>query len=170
MAVADECSSVKINEQIILPQFVRYPFQVSQLPAICNMKSVAKGIVNQEKGIITNIGVHTIMVDDLHEIYGNLGENILQPLFNGNDSIGKLSDRYISAVSSLWCEKSQLGSVIHSRFTGESMVKFNTIGVENLRDSLKSWREKTGATFKSLREILDPLSIFAGRNILVSLV
>ena len=133
------------------------------------MKSLAESIVEQHPYVVSSKGSKRLPVSD-HEVYANLGENILQPLFNENDPVHtkRISDRFLSAVSSSWSKNPQLVDIICSAITPKADVTSQTVA--SVEASLKSWRDGSDGTYKSLRQILDQLSMFAGENPLVSLL
>ena len=168
-AVSDVCPSVSTAEQILAPASVNYPIELS-IAKLFSIKTVAQSIVNRELGVVSNNGQCTVQLNQLFDVYVHLGENVLRSLFNENDAIynSTISDRYISAVSSFWSKNSQISKIIYSALTTTECVTTPQLGVESLRKVLTSWRERSEGTYSSLRHILDPLSIFAGKNPMVS--
>ena len=58
--------------------------------------------------------------------------------------------------------------IICSAFANDSDHLTTLHSSDNLESILKAWRDNKNASYKSLRQILDPLSVFSGRNPLVS--
>ena len=98
------------------------------------------------------------------EVYSNLGANILQAFFNDPVCKQAVSDQFLSSLSSIWSKNPKLVDVISSAIS-PSIPQTSAI---NLEAALKSWRDGSDGTYKSLRQILDQLSAFAGMNPLVS--
>ena len=165
------CPSIKPEEVLISPSDVRYPLTHPQSKALYSIKSLAKSVVEQEPFVVSTNGAKQLPVSN-HEVYANLGENILQPLFNQTDPVHtkRISDRFLSAVSSAWSKNPQLVDIISSAITPKADTAAQTVAsVEKLESALKSWRDGSDGTYKALRQILDPVSVFAGKNPLVSL-
>ena len=161
------CPSIKPEELLLSPSDVRYPLTNPQSKALFSIKSLAKSVVEQDPFVVSTNGAKQLPVSD-HEMYANLGENILQPLFNENDPVHtkRISDRFLSAVSSSWSKNPQLVDIICSVITPKTHATSKTIA--SVEASLKSWRDDSDGTYKSLRQILDQLSVFAGKSPLVS--
>ena len=161
------CPSIKPEELLLSPSDVRYPLTNPQSTALFSIKSLAESVVEQDPFVVSTNGAKQLPVSD-HEVYANLGENILQPLFNENDPVHtkRISDRFLSAVSSSWSKNPQLVDIICSVITPKTHATSKTIA--SVEASLKSWRDDSDGTYKSLRQILDQLSVFAGKSPLVS--
>ena len=137
-----------------------------------SLKSGAQCLVSKDPFTVSINGIGRLAVSD-HEVYANLGENILQPLFNETDPVHtkRISDRFLSAVSSAWSRNPQLVDIICSVITPKADVTSQTVAeVEKIETVLKSWRDSSDGTYKSLRQILDQISVFAGKSPLVSYV
>ena len=166
------CSSVTTEELLLSAPDVTYPFNVSKTTALFSLKTVAQSLIGNDLFAVSINGIGRLPVSD-HEVYANLGKSILQPLFNKNDPVHtkRISDRFLSAVSSAWSKKPQLVDIICSAITPKADVTPQAVAsVEKMEAVLKSWRKVSNGTYKSLRQILDQLSVFAGENPLVSLL
>ena len=153
------------------PSDIDYPVSISPETTFYSVKSLANSIVNQHPFVVSTDGSRQLRVSD-DEVYANLGVNILLPLFNENDPAHtvRISDRFISTISSLWSKNPQLVDIVCSAITPKSAATSKTVtSAEKIKPTLTSWRDSTDGTYRSLRQILDPLSVFAGRNPLVSL-
>ena len=161
------CSSVTTEELLLSPPGVTYPLIISKTTALFSPKSVAKSLISNDLFAVSINGIGRLAVSD-HEVYANLGENILQPLFNKNNPVhtNRISDRFLSAVSSAWRRNPQLVDIICSAITPKADASSKTVA--SVEASLKSWRDDSDGTYKSLRQILDQLSVFAGKSPLVS--
>ena len=167
------CPKVITEELLLSPADVTYPLSITQTTAFFSLKSVAQSVVQVEPFVVSVDGLKRLPVSD-REVYANLGENILLPLFSQNDSAHtmRISDRFISTVSSLWSKNPQLVDIICSAITPKSAVVSQSVAStnaeKNTKEALKSWRDNGDGTYRSLRQILDQLSVFAGKNLLVS--
>ena len=161
------CSSIIPEELLLSNTEITYPLSITETTALFSIKTLAKSVVEQEPFVVSANGDEQLPVSD-HEVYANLGENILQPLFNENDPVhtNRISDRFLSAVSSSWSKNPQLVDIICSAIASKADTTSKT--VSSVEASLKSWRDGNDGTYKSLRRILDQLSVFAGKSPLVS--
>ena len=140
-----------------------------------SLESIAEGIVKQHPYIVSTTGSENICMSDLLpvEVYASLGENILQPLFSEGDPAHHtvICDRYISALCASWSKNPHLAIIISSVITKETKnTPQCSSSSSDLLAALKAWRDGSDGTYRSLRRVLDPLSVFAGRNPLVSSV
>ena len=166
------CPSIKAEEMLLSHTDITYPLRFSEGLALFSMKSLAESIVEQHPYVVSLNGSKRLPVSN-HEVYANLGRNILQPLFNENDPVHtkRISDRFLSAVSSSWSRNPQLVDIICSAITPNDDVTSQTVTeVEKMETVLKLWRDGSDGTYKSLRQILDQISVFAGESPLVSYV
>ena len=164
-AVFEFCPKVDTRELFIRPYDVTYPLITATTFSI---KSLAVSIVDQDLCVISTSNTVTLPVHDLLpvEVYANLGTNILQAFFNENDAVHKqvVSNQFLSSLTSIWSKNPKLVDIISSAIS-QPIPQTSAI---NLEAALKSWRDGNDGTYKSLREILDQLSVFAGMNPLVS--
>ena len=170
-AAREFCPSINTEEVLLPPSDVTYPLSITQTTALFSLKSVAQSVVQNDPFVVSINGIGHLAVSDL-EVYANLGENILQALFNENDPayINSISDQFLAAISSSWRKNPQLVSIIYSAITRNiDTISPNVVSVEKMEAALNSWRDNNSGTYKSLRQILDPISVFAGENPLVSL-
>ena len=166
------CSSVTTEELLLSPPDVTYPLNISKTTALFSLKSVAQCLVSNDQFVVSINGIGRLAVSD-HEVYANLGENILQPLFNENDPVHtkQISDRFLTAVSSAWIKNPQLIDIVCSVISSEADTTSKTVAsLERMKAVLRAWRNDSNGTYKSLRQILDQLSVFAGENPLVSYI
>ena len=164
-AVIEFCPNVVTRELLVDPKDVNYPLND---PVHFSIKSIARSIIKQDLCVVSTSNTELLPVSDLLpvEVYTNLGENILQALCNENDPAHTriVSDRFLSAVSSVWSKNLKLVDIVCS-----AIARFipQTSDI-NLEAVLKSWRDGSDGTYRSLRLILDQLSVFASQNLLVS--
>ena len=166
------CPSVHTEELLLYPHDVVYPLNVSKTTALFSLKSVALSIVQRHPYAISLNGIKRLPVSN-HEVYANLGDNILQPLFNETDPVHtkKISDVFLTAISSSWSKNYHLVDIICLAITPEADITSKAVAsMEKLETALKSWRDGSDGTYKSLRDLLDELSVFAGKCPLVSAI
>ena len=162
------CSSVVTEELILSPTNVVYPIEESITITAFSLKSVAETVVNREPFVVSASGNETLPLKDLlsAEVYANLGESLLQLLFNpAFDS--KIPDSFFSILCSSWGKSAQLEDLICSAIKKEIITE-DQGSSEKLRVVLGTWKDQSDGTYKTLRRVLDSLSVFAGRNPLVS--
>ena len=166
------CSSVDTEELLLSTSDVSYPLTTAKTTDLFSLKSVAQSLVNKDQFAVSICGIGRWPVSDLNEVYANLGENILQPLFNENDPVhtNRMSDQFLSAISSVWSTNPQLANIICSSISTRADTISQTVAsIEKMKVALESWRDGSDGTYKSLRQILDQLSVFAGKSPFVSL-
>ena len=167
-AARELCPSVVTEEFLISPSDMTYPLTVSPSTPLFSLNSVAHSIVQQDLVVVSVDGAARLNVRAC-EVYANLGERMLQTLFNSaHDKI--ISDEFLSALCSSWSKSPQVVDIVSSVISKEAVSTQNS--KESLLVALKTWRDgsESRRTYSSLRQILDPLSVFAGRNPLVSAV
>ena len=169
-AVSEFCPEIVTKEFLVHPIDVTYPLTTTTHYSV---GSIAHNIAHQHPCVVstTNTVALPVKVSDLLpvEVYANLGENILQALFNENDPVHNktVSDQFLSALSSVWSENPKLVYIVYSAITQRTDIVDQTREV-NLDLVLKSWRDGSDGTYRSLRQILDRISIFTGNSPLVS--
>ena len=164
-AASELCPSVVTEEILISPSDMNYPLTISSSTALFSLKSVAQSIVQQHPYIISVDGTKRLPVSTC-EVYANLGERILHTLFSSVQDT-TISDEFFSALCSSWSKSPQVVDIVSSVISKEAVSTQNS--KESLLVALKTWRDgsESRRTYSSLRQILDPLSVFAGRNPLV---
>ena len=178
--IRDYCRSVVTEEVLLSPANVSYPFSESTPTVVFSIKSVAESIARKKDFVVSTNGIKHLPVTDLLpvEVYSNLGVKILQSLFTESNCSDKnlVSDDFLSALSCSWSRTPQLVNIICSTMN-ITLPQYNQ---ENLYAALKGWRDRKQGndcrgiedthqgTYRSLRQILDQLSVFVGRNLLVS--
>ena len=138
-----------------------YPLSISSSTPLFSLKSVAKSVVQQHPFVVSVDGAHQLQVDE-YEVYAHLGERMLQTLFNSTqDEV--VSDNVLFNLCSCWSKHPSRDIVKNS------LAESTTLSSEeNLQVTFKSWRDGNDGTNRSLRRVLDQLSMFAVRNPLVS--
>ncbi|XP_064384714.1 uncharacterized protein LOC135333641 isoform X3 [Halichondria panicea] len=153
------CSTVVTEEALLPPDSVTYPLEDTH---VFDLKSIAESIVGQKMCVVSTNGVDPMPLSELlqAEVYADLGENILQALCNpAHDK--KLSDGLLSALSSCWSKNPKLSDIVRSAVSSDIKSTHRISG--SLEHVLRA--SITGdSSGEALRRILDPLSVFAGRN------
>ena len=141
-AAKEFCSAISTVESLIDPtDAIQYPMKPSSELSLYHLKHVAESVVRCKSGVQSLY--RTIALDDLlcYEVYSDLGEDILQLIFNGHEE--KVSDEVITALSRT-----------SSKLPGMEVV------IRGTSDGM----------YQALRGSLDQYSVFSGRSPLVSIV
>ncbi len=154
------CSTVVTEESLLPPESVTYPLEDTH---VFDLKSLAESIIGQQLCVVSTEGVHNIPLSDLlqAEVYANLGKNILHILFN--PALKELSDRFISDLEMCWNKNPLMANIVCTAISGNAIAT-----VQECNNILNVWKKNGNSSNEALRRILDPLSVFAGRNPLVS--
>ena len=163
------CQSTKVRELLIAPINVSYPVEISTSLSF-DLKLTAVSVVNGYPCVVAKNGFEETPLTELIpvEVYADLGVNILAALFNENDPTHdkKLSDRFILALSHSWNKNRELADIVCLTVSKDcKSVPGVELGLEHV---LKKWRDSGVGTCRALRVVLDPLSVFTGKNLLVS--
>ena len=103
------CPSIVTREYLISPSDMTYPLAISSI-SLFSLKSVAQSIVQQDIVVVSIDGTARLNVS-AYEVYANLGERMLQTLFNSaQDKI--IADEYLSALCSSWSKSPQVVDLI----------------------------------------------------------
>ena len=164
-AASELCPSIVTEEFLLSPSNMTYPLTISSSTPLFSLKSVAQSIVHQHPYIVSVDGTKRLPVSTC-EMYAHLGERILHTLFSSVQDT-TISDEFFSALCSSWSKSPQVVDIVSSVISKEAVSTQNS--KESLLVALKTWRDgsESRRTYSSLRQILDPLSVFAGRNPLV---
>ena len=177
--VKDCCKSVITEEFLLSPADVTYPFKEHLHRALFSIKSVAESVVKRKPFVVSADATKNIAVSDLlpAEVYSNLGKEILQPLFSESDFACKtsISDHYLSILNSSWSKNPAIDRIVCLALNRTTYHNCE----ETLYSILKCWRDQrqsdsdvdkdvTHGSYKSLRLVLNQISVFADRNPLVS--
>ncbi|XP_064388297.1 uncharacterized protein LOC135336435 isoform X2 [Halichondria panicea] len=156
---AELCPTVVTEEALLPPHSVTYPLEDTH---VFDLKSLAESVVNQKMFVVSAKGVHNMPLSDLlqAEVYADLGENILQLLFNPAHK--ELSDRFISALATCWNKNPRLADIVRTAITKNASIAFQECN--NLDAVLKVWKSSGDSSNEALRKFLDPLSVFAEQN------
>ena len=160
-AASDFCPNIDTQELLISSE---------NNTSLFSLKSVATSISQEKEYVKSTVSTQVVQVKKLlpAEVYADLGVNILSALFNENDLTHdkKLSDRFILALSHSWNKNRELADIVCLAVTKNcKSVPGVERGVEHV---LKKWRDSGEGTCRALRVVLDPLSVFTGKNLLVS--
>ena len=164
-AARELCPSVVTEEFLISPSDMTYPLTLSSSTPLFSMKSVACSTVHVYPYIVSVDGTVSMDVSK-YEVYACIGERMLQTLFSSTQDI---DDQNLSFLCSRWSKSPQVAAIICSVTRNDSDTELTTdASKEDLEAALKSWRDGGDGTYRSLRQILDQISMFAGKNPLVS--
>ena len=168
----DLCNSV-ITSECFVPskQVISYErgAQISDGPYY-DIGAIAESVVQLHSSVSS---VHNIVsIADLvgTEVYANLGLNILRAFFNNNSITAAVSDRFLRAFSYMLLEFPQQMQVIFSAISNKKISHPQSPPLDRLYSAMQSWSKRSVQTYKDLKDILDHLSVFGGRNPLVSRV
>ena len=164
------CPSVVTEEFLLSCADVIYPINVSTTP-VFSLKSAAQTVVHKKPFVLATTGSSMLPLNDILsvEVYANLGKQTLHYLHNESYTSYdvKVSDSFLGTLQSSWSENAQLVPIVHCVLT-EAIKTTPQRSSENLGVFIKTWREQSEGTYRSLKQVLDPLSVFAGKNPLVS--
>ena len=164
-AVSELCPTVFTEEFLISPSDMKYPLTLSSSTPLFSMKSVAQSIVHIDPCIVSVDGTVSMDVSK-YEVYAYLGEKMIRTLFTSKDVI---DDQFFSTLYSQWSKSPQVVDIVSSAVIKAYKAEPTThSSTEDFIAILKSWRDGSDGTYRSLRHILDQLSVFAGNNPLVS--
>ena len=175
----DYFKSVITEEFLLSPSDVIYPFKEHPQRALFSIKSVAESIVKLKPFVVSADATENIAVGDLlpAEVYSNLGIEILLPLFRESDFVCKtsMSDHFLSILNFSWSKNPAIDRIVCLALNRTTYHNCE----ETLYSILKCWRDQkqsdsdvdkdvTHGSYKSLRLVLNQISVFADRNPLVS--
>ena len=175
----DYFKSVITEEFLISPADVTYPFKEHTQRALFSIKSVAESIVKLKPFVVSANATENIAVGDLlpAEVYSSLGIEILLPLFRESDFACKtsMSDHFLSILNFSWSKNPAIDPIVCLALNKTTSHNCE----ETLYSILKCWRDQrqsdsdvdkdvTHGSYKSLRLVLNQISVFADRNPLVS--
>ena len=165
-AASELCSSVTTKEHLISPSDMTYPLVFSSTTPLFSLKSLAQSVILKHPFVVSVDGTERLTVSKF-EVFANLGEGMLQALFNSAQEV-IVSDEYIATLCSSLSP--QIADIVSSVISNEAGFSSGSSKM-SLVVALKTWRDGSECrrTYSSLRQILNPLSIFAGKNPLVSL-
>ena len=161
-AARELCPSVVTEEFLISPSDMTYPLTLSSSTPLFSMKSVACSMVHVYPCIVSVDGTVSMDVSK-YEVYAYVGERMLQTLFNSTQDV---DDQNLSLLCSRWSKSPQVAAILCSVIRKDTELAMDA-SKEDLEAAFKSWRGDGDGTYRSLRQILDQLSMFAGRNLLV---
>ena len=162
-AARELCPSVVTEEFLISPSDMTYPLTLSSSTPLFSIKSVACSVVHVYPCIVSVDGTVSMDVSK-YEVYAYVGRRMLQTLFNSTQDV---DDQNLSLLCSRWSKSPPVAAILCSVIRKDTELTTDA-SKEDLEAALKSWRDDGDGTYRSLRQILDQLSMFAGRNPLVS--
>ena len=173
-AAKDLCSGLATDELFLPPTSISYP--LNKETTLFSQKSLAESIVSCHRFVVSTKGTLPIALNELvhGEVYSDLGENILQLMFNEEspEYLQKVSDRFLSAVAKQVAKVPGKAEMIKKILLLPSAVLDEATPTEDNEDLemiLVRWRETSDGTYQCLRQTLDQYSVFSGRSPLVSI-
>ena len=160
-------SKVAVKESLLLPEdAMKYPLDLAQVTAV-NINDVAETI-KQGTGYVLNDNHQKIKLKRLvgFEPYANMGEAILEELFDEQNSAEEVLDELFFRIADCTRQHEELRAVYKlpcSRLANEHTPQG---AIHRLACVFQRWRdeiEKEG-TRNNFRKRLDQFSVFAGRN------
>ena len=170
-AIKELCPMVSTIESLVNPIEVKYPMKFYSELKLIDFQSIAESVVRCEPYVVVN-GTSTLQLNTLFrmEVYADLGECLLQALFNEADSATleqSVCDEFLYTISSKWARQPEVLNQIMAAF--EIVIQDTRIVTsDTLYCSLKKWQAEHSGTYESIRSILDQISVFSGNNLLVS--
>ena len=168
----DFCAQVKTVESFIDPsESTQFPIKsVSELQHF-SLQKIAEAVVNSTEYDSLSVvsSTRTISLDDLliFEPYAEIGVSLLLML-DKDQSETKLPDKFLRRISNKLSKKADIFIIIFKSKLELHKLPSPTTS-EHLFAELQKWRDGCEGTYKCLKEKVDQFSIFAGRNILVSI-
>lgn len=164
--VKDVCSSVSTKETLVRSiDIVRQGTSFTEFTQYC-FDSVAKSVVKKLPSVASG-HTSTKITDLLHvEVYENLGESILQGFFNNESSVKPLSDCFVKSFASVLSTHPEQAEILYQAIA--NLREKNQPPSITLYEELKAWSESGAGTYLALGVVLDRLSVFRGRDPLVS--
>ena len=163
------CRKVLVHESFICPRdAIHYPLNILKIKSV-RIVEVAQSVAEAKVGVLDESQGMLKLETLLHfEPYANLGEPILQKLFN-EDSHTEIEDEFLYRIAD--CVHKQTDNFIvlfkPSATRLDNIVDLAPQGeTHRLVRVFQLWKEEMGAegTCHNFRKKLDQFSIFAGRN------
>ena len=176
-AANELCSAISTVEFLIDPtEVVQYPMKPSPELSLYPLNHVAETIVSCKTDVESQY--KTLPLNELLqlEVYSDLGENILQPIFSNAHDRQKLSDQLITSLSGQVSKDRNkavmLKKILHSQCTSSPILQATPSSdtEETMEVIFKKWRDESEGTYMYLREIMNQHSVFAGMSPLVSII
>ena len=159
-------SKVAVKESLLLPEDVmKYPLDLAQVTAV-SITEVAETITEGKEYVLID-NDHTELEKLLgFEPYANLGEAILEEVFDEQKSAKEVLDELFFRLADRTHQRDELHAVFElplSRLANERIPQGD---IHRLARDFQRWRDEKGkeGTKENFRKRLDQFSVFAGRN------
>ena len=166
------CSGVPTRELFVYPSDAAcYPLKSMVYLKVVSCAELATAITEAEGNVVSRSG-RTMDIDMLlyFEPYVRLGEQILQQMFDvGSRKV--ISDNFLHLLAESIHQKNRFIELFKpsSALTLERLHQACPGPTHVLVEVFKIWRDHTKGSYQCLHKKLDQYSVFAGRNLLVSL-
>ena len=175
-AAREFCSKMSTMESFINPSdTTQYPLKpISQL-TFYDITEVATAVATGVPSVVHDTGT-PVSLDSLlsFEPYTDLEEVILRELFNEEHPKYReeLSDVFISNIAERIAKRKEVFKALFKPKAAQLAMRMSKAAIVSdeceITQILNMWKDQTDGTYQCLREKLDQLSVFAGRNPLVS--
>ena len=159
-------SKVTVKESLLLPEdAMKYPVDLAQVTAV-SITEVAETITEGKEYVLID-NDHTELEKLLgFEPYSNLGEAILEEVFDEQNSAEEVLDELFFRLADRTHQRDELHAVFElplSRLANERIPQGD---IHRLARDFQRWRDEKGkeGTKENFRKRLDQFSVFAGRN------
>ena len=159
-------SKVAVKESLLLPEdAMKYPLDLAQVTAV-SITEVAETITEGKEYVLID-NDHTELEKLLgFEPYANLGEAILEEVFDEQKSAKEVLDELFFRLADRTHQRDELHAVFElplSRLANERIPQGD---IHRLARDFQRWRDEKGkeGTKENFRKRLDQFSVFAGRN------
>ena len=160
-------SKVAVKESLLLPEdAMKYPLDLTEVAAV-NITEVAETI-KDGKGYVLNEKHNNTKLEKLvgFEPYANLGEAILEELFDAQKSAEEDLDKLFFHLADRTHQHEELRTVYELPLSRLANERTPQGAIHSLAHVFQHWRDEMAkeGTRKNFRKRLDEFSVFAGRN------
>ena len=161
------CSKVAVKESLLLPEdAMKYPLDLAQVTAV-SINDVAETI-KEGTGYVLNDNHQKIKLERLvgFEPYANLGEAILEEVFDEQNSAEEVLDELFFHLADRTHQHEELRTVCELPLSRLANERTPQGAIHSLAHVFQHWRDEMAkeGTKKNFRKRLDEFSVFAGRN------
>ena len=161
------CSKVAVKESLLLPEdAVKYPLDLARVTVV-NITEVAVTIKEGNDHVLKE----NHQITELEKLvgfepYANLGEAILEEVFDEQISTEENLDDLFFRLAGLTHQRDELHAVFELPLSRLANERTPQGPIHSLAHVFQHWRDEMGkkVTKKSFRKRLDQFSVFAGRN------
>ena len=160
-------SKVAVKESLLLPEdAMKYPLDLSKVAAV-NINDVAETI-KKGKEYVLNENHQIIKLEKLigFEPYANLGESILEEVFDEEKPAEENLDKLFFRLADLTHQHNELCAVCELPLSRLANERTPQGVIHRLARDFQRWRDEMGkeGTKENFRKMLDQFTVFAGRN------